>query len=55
MEQLHHIIIMPADNLITFCGDRGSQKSLQFHVRSEFVLAVQYCQQRLSPKDIYYY
>lgn len=55
MEQLHHIIIIPADNVITFCGDRGTQRTLQFHVRAEFVVAVQYCQQRLAPQHIYYY
>jgi len=54
MEQLHHIIIISSENVIIFCGDRGTQRGLEFRLRHEFVQAVSYCQHKLLPKDIHY-
>jgi hypothetical protein len=54
MEQLHHVIINAYENVITFCGDRGTQKSVQFHVEEQFLFSVSYCQQRMNAQHIYY-
>lgn len=54
MEQLHHIIVEIQSNAILFCGDRGTQKRVQFHIEEEFIMALNYCQNRIRPSDIYY-
>lgn len=54
MEQLHHVIIYQTSSMITFCGDRGSQKTFQFRLMEEFLFAVEHCQQKLLPQHIYY-
>lgn len=55
MEQLHHIIIDAESNSILFCGDRGTQKRVQFHIEEQFMIAINYCQHRIQPNDIYYF